>query len=175
MRDALVEQGPFEQVIHLGDGVLNGKDVSGEFNIPFIGVAGNEDIGSGFPQKQVVQIREWSFLLMHGHQTEINPYQLEELWEENIKEMCGMAKRAGSHVLLFGHTHKPLLIQKQGIILCNPGNHHLGSVEAPTFAFLKVSDTSLDIHIMEKKDTWRLLKPLSVTYTRSQSSHIHQE
>jgi uncharacterized protein len=151
MRDALESQGPFELMIHLGDGVGNGEDVSREFNLPFYGVRGNEDWDWKFPEEQVLTLHTWSFLLVHGHQTEINPYQPREIFDGYVRELQDMAGKEGAQGLLFGHTHRSLLELKDGMILCNPGNQHLGSFDAPTFAKISVDGQSLTVAMMAKK------------------------
>ncbi len=160
MRDAIMSQGPFDLMIHLGDGVLNGERVSKELNLPLVGVSGNEDMASGFPEKRVLNIRSWNFLLLHGYQTEINPYQPREIWDGHIRELCGMAEEEGVHILLFGHTHRPMLEKTQGIILCNPGDHHPGSTQSPTFVVIRLNPDTLEMKIMEKKDRgdWIMLQ-----------------
>lgn len=150
MREAMLNQGPFDMMIHLGDGVRDGDVVSKETDTPFLGITGNEDFGADFPEKRVLSINQWSFLLLHGHQTEINPFQLKRIWNEHIRHMCGLAGQADASVLIFGHTHQPLLEKKHGVILCNPGNQHLGSSQPPTFAIMKVNEDRLDIRIMKK-------------------------
>ncbi|MFC1822118.1 metallophosphoesterase family protein [Thermodesulfobacteriota bacterium] len=151
LRDAIFSNGPFDMIIHVGDGVLDGEAAAKEFGIKFCAVAGNEDLGLGFPEKKALEINRWSFLLLHGHQTEINPYQPKAVWEQHIQELCRVAARANAQVLLFGHTHQPMLMRKDGIILCNPGDQHRGSSDAPTFALLKVKSDSLDLRVMKKE------------------------
>jgi hypothetical protein len=51
-----------------------------------------------------------------------------------------------------------MLVRKEGIIVCNPGDQHRGSNEAPTFALLEVSVDSLDCRIMKKEDV-KIWKP----------------
>ena len=152
LRDAVTRNGPIDRIIHVGDGVLDGEVVAKEFGIEFSAIAGNDDLGLGFPERQVLKINGWSLLLLHGHQTEINPYQPKEIWERHIQDFYRIAAQAHAQVLLFGHTHKPLLIRKEGIIICNPGDQHRGSSEAPTFALLKVGVGYMDCRIMKKED-----------------------
>ncbi|MDY6853031.1 MAG: YfcE family phosphodiesterase [Thermodesulfobacteriota bacterium] len=157
MREAMLNQGPFDAMIHLGDGVSDGEAVSREMGAPFLGVAGNEDFGTGLPEKRVLSINQWSFLLLHGHQTEINPFQPKQIWDEHIRHMCHLAQEEDAGVLFFGHTHQTLLEINHGVILCNPGNQHLGSSQPPTFVIMEITRDTLDIRVMKRAGAqgWR--------------------
>ena len=160
--DAISNNGHINRIIHVGDGVLDGEAVAKKFGIDFFAVAGNEDLGLGFPDKRILTINGWAFLLLHGHQTDINPYQPKALWEQHIHELCRTAVQAHARVLLFGHTHQPMLVQKEDVILCNPGDQHRGSNEAATFALLTVRADSLDCRIMKKEDAGKWVPVLSL-------------
>lgn len=159
MRQAIAELGPFDMMMHLGDGVLDGKAVAEAFHIPFYSIAGNEDLGHGLPETRVITISKWLFFLIHGFQTEAVHYKGEQAWERHINRLCQKAKQEKARVLLTGHTHEPFLEQAQGIILCNPGNQHMGSSSPPTFALIRVSEAELDISIMKRdgKKKWAAL------------------
>lgn len=150
MRGAMLDQGPFDMMIHLGDGVRDGEVVSKETGTPFLGVTGNEDFGTGFPEKRVLSVNQWSFLLLHGHQTEINPFQPKRIWDEHIRHMCRLAREEDAGVLVFGHTHQTLLEINHGVILCNPGNQHLGSSQPPTFVIMEITRDTLEIRVMKR-------------------------
>lgn len=170
VRQAVRDQGPFDILIHLGDGANDGRKVSKEFQIPFYGVAGNEDWDRRLPEKRLLKIHEWSFLLLHGHQTEINPYQDPAIYEGHLHEMRRMARMDKARVLLFGHTHRPLLRQSDGVIMCNPGEQHLGSTNPPTFALMTVSRLELDICVFRKQGPNRWTVHLNSGWRASDSS-----
>lgn len=158
MRDAVLNQGPFDLLCHLGDGVADGRAVAEEFGLPLQAVTGNEDFWEDFPERQTLVVKPWSFLLLHGHQTEINPFQPKEVWEHHLHQLAQTAGRAGARVLLFGHTHRAMLTELDSVVLCNPGEQHPGSTQPPTFAVLIVSPQTLEIRIMirDGSETWRL-------------------
>jgi len=158
MRDAVLTQGPFDLICHLGDGVADGRAVAEEFGSPFQGVTGNEDFWEDFPERRTLVIKPWSFLLLHGHQTEINPFQPKPVWDMHLRHLGQMAGRAGAGVLLFGHTHRTMLAEQDSVILCNPGEQHPGSSQPPTFAVLLVDPQALEIQIMVRDgpEVWRL-------------------
>jgi putative phosphoesterase len=145
----------FDGIIHLGDGVRDGYALSEEFGITFYGVAGNEDYGVHFPEKYLLMIYSWSLLLIHGHQWDINSYHPEEMWEEHFSDMARMARNENARVLLFGHTHEPLLEERGGILFCNPGNQYIGSNKPLTFAIMDVAGDALLMSIVARSDTSR--------------------
>ncbi len=98
--------------VHCGDVCLEKKDVPG-----FLCVAGNHD-GSGterqFPLKRVIEADGHRIYVCHGH--------LELLGEDRYELMIAHAKREGCDTVFFGHTHRPLDTEKEGIRLLNPGS-----------------------------------------------------
>lgn len=152
--DTIID-GAFDSIIHLGDGVRDGYALSEEFGLTFYGVAGNEDYGVHFPEKYLLRIYSWPLLLIHGHQWDINSYHDEEMWERHFSDMARMARKVSARVLLFGHTHDPLLKEREGILLCNPGNQYIGSSRPLTYAIMDVAEDALRVSIVERNDTGR--------------------
>ena len=157
MRQALSVLGPFEAVIHLGDGVMDGMEVAREWGLPFHGVAGNEDWGTGLRETGLVTLNGQRVFLIHGHQTEINPYQSKENWEANLDELVELAESNQARVLIFGHTHKPFVEKRGSIIVCNPGTHHLGASQPHSMLTGDFDDNCLRVTVMEKRSEteWR--------------------
>jgi len=96
------QMGYFDMIIHLGDGVADGNIVAEEFGIQFCGIKGNEDHGMDYPISRALNINRWVFFMLHGNQTEINPYQMKSEYDRHIKDMCDMAKRENADILLLG-------------------------------------------------------------------------
>lgn len=164
MRQALGALGPFDAVIHLGDGVTDGLTVARERGLPFHGVAGNEDWGTGLAETSQVTIAGWRIFLIHGHQTEINPYQSKEHWLDNLNELVELARSNQAQILIFGHTHVPLLETHGSTVMCNPGTHHLGASQPHSMVIGDFDDTSLQLTVMEKVDekNWRMVSELDL-------------
>ena len=154
IRDTIID-GAFDCILHLGDGVLDGYTLSEEFDIPFYGVAGNEDYGVHFPEKYLLRVYTWPLLLIHGHQWDINSYHGDEMWEKHFSDMARMAGKENARVLLFGHTHEALLKERRGILLCNPGNQYIGSSRPLTCAIMDVEEDALRVSIVERNETDR--------------------
>lgn len=163
MRDAIRRFGPLDLVIHLGDGICEGRQAAGAAGIPFRGVWGNNDHGGPLlPDQAVLELRGWHFLLTHGHETGMNPYNPEPVWQTYLREMAVRAKDLGAHAFLFGHAHKPVLEQENGIVLCNPGDQHTGTRTGPSFALIDLETSAARFRIFRKNkaDNWNLLREL---------------
>jgi len=151
MRKMILACGPFDYLFHLGDGVEDARAVAGDAGIPLTGISGNEDQGSNFPRKQKVPVQGREFLLIHGDQFDITPYHSGEVLEGLYEKMALMTQIEGCDILLFGHTHKPLLAERNNIILCNPGDQYIGSQSAPTFAVITIDGADISFRILQEK------------------------
>ena len=76
-------------------------------------VRGNNDFFSMSPSERIVRIGKYKVLLTHGHQYGVS-MSTERLREES--------KSRGADIVMFGHSHKPHLTRKDGIICLNPGS-----------------------------------------------------
>jgi putative phosphoesterase len=105
-----------DQILHLGD--WQTLEVYNELNIyaPVEDVAGNvdgEDIIERFGYKKTLTFKGYTFGIIHGHQgkgrtTEdraVNAFAKEDI-----------------DVILFGHSHIPLLKKEDSYVLFNPGS-----------------------------------------------------
>ena len=104
---------PYDLLIHCGD--LEGDEelirrISG---CPCFMVAGNNDFFSSLPPEQEFQILDKKALLTHGHHYYVY-MDTAHLYRE------AMLRRA--ELVFFGHTHKPLIQEENGILLINPGS-----------------------------------------------------
>jgi uncharacterized protein len=163
MRDAILRFGPLNLIVHLGDGVCDGRQVAEAAGIPFHGVWGNNDHGgTRLPDKAVIEVQGWQFLLTHGHDTDMNPYNPEAVWQKYLREMAAWAKDLEAHVFLFGHAHKPVLQQENGIVLCNPGDQYTGASTGPSFALIEIEGGKAHFQIFRKNkaNDWDLLLEL---------------
>jgi predicted phosphodiesterase len=63
-------------------------------------------------------------LLTHAHY----PDRAEELasrnnddWQPKLARRAAMGRQAGARIIVFGHTHIPMAIEHDGVLLINPG------------------------------------------------------
>lgn len=113
MQDMMERYVP-EAVFHLGDVVRDGEKLAGLYpRTPFYRVAGNCDWHDhGLPLEDVVRLEGKTIFYLHGH-------------TQNVKMGVGQAVRAAqglqADVLLFGHTHRALREEYDGLLAVNPG------------------------------------------------------
>ncbi len=160
MHDAIKELGPFDILVHLGDGATEGIAVAEAFNIQFIGVCGNEDYSADLKEEVILKIYNHSCLLFHGDNLDLNPFLNESLWNEKIKLIGEKAVQADASIVLFGHTHKSMLKKAENILFCNPGSPTVQylATSQPSYAILEADRKRLSISLIQKKDTvWEII------------------
>lgn len=164
MRHALMNAGPFDAMIHLGDGVLDAAAVSGELSIPLTAVSGNEDGAAEYPERLNVPLGTLTAILIHGHRLDLNPYQPAVLWEQQYAAMDALMAVSGAQVLLFGHTHVPVLRRTGHGIVCNPGTHYPGSQTPHTFAVAEFDGVLLKLYLaMKSNGGWIMTDEASIS------------
>lgn len=93
---------------------------------PVVAVHGNDETEEAtreLPYQQVVALGGGRVLLWHSHYQD----RAEELanrvddWHPGLRRLAGRARTAGAAVVVFGHTHVPMAMDYEGILLVNPG------------------------------------------------------
>ena len=84
-----------------------------EFGIPVVAVKGNCDGSYSADDFEIIESDYGRILLTHGHMQNVN-YRLDNLYYKAMEENC--------KAVLFGHTHKALVTEEDGIYLVNPGS-----------------------------------------------------
>lgn len=109
----LERERPYEQVIHLGDIEGDEDYLQAAAGCPVAAVCGNNDYFSPLPQEQIIEVAGKQVFLTHGHY-----YYVAAGIEHLVKE----AKGRDVELVMFGHTHRPLIRQEQGLTILNPGS-----------------------------------------------------
>ena len=93
---------------------------------PVIAVHGNDDTPqaeAGLPYLQTIVVAGQRIVLTHAHY----PDRTEEVasrsddWESTFQRRMAFARQHGAEIIIFGHTHIPMCLQRKGIWLINPG------------------------------------------------------
>jgi len=131
MRQLLSVVEPVDYWLHTGDYSQDARFLAAETNLPVLAVAGNCDKPVGVANLDEFIILEGSRIwLTHGHRY-MKGYKIEELvW---------WARKLEADIVVFGHTHVPLIKWFGDTLLINPGSPILprGS-EGPTYSVLTV-------------------------------------
>ncbi|MGL6108136.1 metallophosphoesterase [Romboutsia sp.] len=100
-------------IIHAGDNFSDSKYVYNETKVNIIAVKGNCDFERDVEDELIFEAEDKSIFLCHGDKYGVK-YGIEEI---EIK-----AKSINADIVIFGHTHVPLSIEKDGILYINPGS-----------------------------------------------------
>lgn len=139
-------------VVHLGDHIADIWALAADLPCPVVGVLGNEDRTEPGPFDLVITAAGTALLAVHGHLFDLNPYLPKEAWERRMDELAAAARRHHASAVLFGHTHRPHLEERDGILLVNPGEIYPGG-QYSSLAVLTVTggDISAEIHRFDRK------------------------
>ena len=101
-------------VIHLGDVLRDVYALEKEFEkIPFYYVAGNNDYFSDLPREMIVKLGKYKALVTHGH-----AYYVNMGYDHLVRE----ARKRKVDMVIYGHTHRPVITEENGIKVLNPGS-----------------------------------------------------
>ncbi len=104
---------PIDLMIHLGDYGGTEEYIKSIANCPVEMVSGNNDLFKGCPKEKVIVIGDYTVFLTHGHRYGVY------YGSSQIKEA---AKTRQAHIVMFGHTHVPMIDLKDDIWTINPGS-----------------------------------------------------
>ena len=103
-----------EMVIFAGDHSTDALDISLAYEeIPFKIVRGNTDFYDRETEDELkFELDGKKILLIHGHYQGV---------KSNLNELEKKAKEEKADICIFGHTHREVQLEKDGIIYLNPG------------------------------------------------------
>mgnify|MGYP001316294035 FL=1 len=104
-------------IIHLGDYVEDGIKIERELKIDTVIVKGNGDYyREDFSEDRVLFINDKRIFLTHGHKYNVR------YGEDNLMYK---GQEVNADIVLFGHTHVPLLFEEANMAIMNPGSPSL--------------------------------------------------
>lgn len=126
---AVEASGKADMIIHLGDIERDVKFLRELYSsIPVYSVIGNNDFFINGNTEAVVEFADNKIFLCHGHTYGVR---------SGTSGLEIAAKKAGCNIALFGHTHKPLIKNSNGILIINPGSVAYPRFGSPSFAILE--------------------------------------
>lgn len=129
--------------VHAGDNYPDFQWLQKKTKVPGYGVRGNCDFGN-MPEAREELIfcyQNKKILLTHGHK---------EGAKYSYRALLRRAEKLGAEAVIFGHSHVPLLQEKAGIWLINPGSIPLprgGS--RPSYAKISLEQGKLKAELIE--------------------------
>jgi putative phosphoesterase len=100
-------------LIHLGDFEGDDEAIAGMCGCKMLIVPGNNDFFTGYPKEIETEIAGRKVLITHGH------YYMVSL---DLRTIEDEARSRGMDIVMFGHTHKPVIQTVDGLTLINPGS-----------------------------------------------------
>lgn len=104
---------PIDFLIHCGDAEGSEYFIGEMAGCPMEIVTGNNDFFSSLPREREFELQKYKIWLTHGH------YYNVSIGPERIMEE---AQAKGVDIVMFGHTHKPIIKKSGGVIAVNPGS-----------------------------------------------------
>lgn len=120
-------------VIHCGDAEGSEYALTAAAKCPVRIVLGNNDFFSDLPRELELELGNYKVLVTHGH------YYYVSMGYENIRRE---ARARSKNLVFFGHTHRPVVNEKEGIILVNPGSISYPRQEGrrPSYAIMEIGE-----------------------------------
>lgn len=112
---AAIEAEPTAEVVYfLGDGADEFEEAIFRYSHEkaFIGVRGNCDMYTSLPSIDIRTVCDKKIMATHGYEQNVK-FGLHDLQLDAVSNKCD--------IVLFGHTHTPLSLYKDGIYYFNPG------------------------------------------------------
>ncbi len=104
---------------------------------PFISVEGNNDYFQSFPKTRVIDCGEIKIYMTHSH----------EFFSSQREE--GLVKKAirlGCQIVVYGHTHVPLVKEIRGVTLICPGSLYYNRDRTPIgYVVLNIENQNMNI------------------------------
>ena len=122
---------PIDLLIHLGD-FEGGEDyIRSLVTCDIEMVAGNNDFFNRLPKDRVIKIGKYTVMLTHGHRYGVNSSTY-DIREEAIRNKAD--------IVMFGHTHVPMIDLQGEVWAINPGSLALPRQNGriPTYAIMEL-------------------------------------
>lgn len=131
-------------LLFLGDGENDLAEITNDFTGEVFAVRGNCDITGKYPEEQILEIQGKKIFICHGHRYNV---------KYGYNSIYYRGKEVGADIVLFGHSHIPIIEEYDGIVLMNPGSisHGMGRLNK-TLGYIDLIDDKAPImYIKELK------------------------
>lgn len=126
--------GQVDMVVHLGDYIRDAIRLAQKFpNIKIECVSGNNDFGVFGEHERIIEAGGRRLFITHGHRERV---------KSSLDALADKVKSQDADIGLFGHTHRPLYGQVNGVWLLNPGSASSLMAAEPSCGILEI-DTEM--------------------------------
>ncbi|MDU4960159.1 MAG: metallophosphoesterase [Sporomusaceae bacterium] len=105
--------GPVDVWLHAGDHCRDSRLLAALTGVPVIAVAGNCDRPGEARPDEFLQFAGCPVWLTHGHRCQV---------ELGHAELLFWARQYGVRLVIYGHTHIPVIAWEQDVLIVNPGS-----------------------------------------------------
>lgn len=109
----LEREQPIDLLIHLGDAEGCEDYIAAIAECPMEIVSGNCDFFSKLPSEYEIEVGNYKVFITHGHYYYVN---------EGVEDIKKEAEGRGCDMVMFGHTHRPIIDYGKHVIAMNPGS-----------------------------------------------------
>ncbi|MGG7162591.1 metallophosphoesterase [Clostridium ihumii] len=100
-------------IFHLGDNYKDVEYLKGKYNVEIIAIKGNCDTVNKLSKEKIYIVNDKTIFLTHG-----DCYNV----KSNILNLTYRAFEVNADIVLYGHTHIPIIDKLENIIFMNPGS-----------------------------------------------------
>ena len=124
---------PLDLIIHCGDAEGSEYIISEAADCPVEIVLGNNDFFSDLPKEKEIMVGKFHVLITHGH------YYYVTTGNELIKRE---ARARGMDIVIYGHTHRPVVDIDNEITALNPGSltYPRQDGKKPSYIIMNIDD-----------------------------------
>ena len=137
---AVVEENPSADLyLFLGDGERDFEDLHDLYPMKsMLAVRGNCDYYSELPDSRTFTLEGVNIYMTHGQRERV---------KSGLELLCRRAVEKGACLALFGHTHRALLVEHEGITLLNPGSAS-GHSGTASYGLITLEDGKISAKIL---------------------------
>lgn len=121
--------GENDYILHLGDGCNDIRGVRSAYPEKVYACGGNCDFFSALPEEGEIEIEQVKIFYCHGHKYGV---------KSDLHALAKEAKRRRCDVALYGHTHRALITEIDGVTLINPGALRFSVGEGGSYCYLVI-------------------------------------
>ena len=112
--EIIPRMGKIDLLIHLGDYIEDSLILKTKFKeLKILSIRGNCDRNSPGDDEIVYQLESYKLFAVHGHQYGV---------KSNLNKLYYRALELGCNIALYGHTHVPVNIKYEDMLIMNPGS-----------------------------------------------------
>ena len=113
LNKVLEKVGHIDGLFHMGDFDGLQESIKETVDCDTYMVRGNNDFFSNLERELLVELGPYRIFMTHGHKYGVN-YGLDRI--------VRVGQEMAANIVMFGHTHRPLITEQDGIYIINPGS-----------------------------------------------------